>query len=616
MAGAMRIAVCVKWVPAVARIRFDPETRRIVREGVPHELNSFDALAVQWAVELKRSHDVEVTAYTMGPPQASQGLALCLAKGADRVFHLVDQAFAGSDTLATARALSLALKHETYDLVLFGAHSHDAETGQVGPEVAEPLGLPQVTAARRLDISSDGALATVERQLDDGTEVVECPLPCVIAVAEGVASDAFPGREALMAAMEREIPQLTASDLSSDPTLFGEEGSPTWVAEVRSTEPTRDQWVLEEMTPQEAAAQIVAYLGERGMLAPEARRLRQTRSVTPAAVRPAEGPGVWVVAEHGRKGVTSATRELLGAAHAVAEAVHGHVAAVLLGGPNIGSYAEELGHHGADVVYTAADAMLATYTTEPYASTLSAAIRRHQPYAVLLPSTVNGRDLAARVAARLQLGLTGDCVGLEVDDQGRLVQLKPAFGDNVIAPILSKTTPSMATVRPGFLAQPQPNPARRVQAIPLPVDIPEGPAVRVLESTPEESVDVADLDNAWCLVAVGKGVGGPEHIPALDPLVQALDAQIVCTRDVVEAGWLPKQRQVGLTGRSLRPALYIGVGVRGDFNHVVGIQRAGTVVAINNNRRSPIFRHADIGVVADWQDVVPALVDELRHQLG
>ena len=611
----MKIAVCVKWVPAVARIRFDPETRRIVREGVPHELNSFDALAVQWAVEFKNSHDVEVTAYTMGPPQASQGLALCLAKGADRVFHLVDQAFAGSDTLATARALSMALQRETYDLILFGAHSHDAETGQVGPEVAELLGVPQVTAVRRLDISSDDAIAVVERQLDDGTEVVECPLPCVIAVTEGVAPDAFPGREALMAAMEREIPRLTALDLSSDPALFGEAGSPTWVAEVRATKPTRDQQMLEELTPQEAATRIVAYLKARGLLTPEARHLHQEGPVTPADVRSVEGPGVWVVAEHGRKGVTSATRELLGAAHTVADAIHGHVVAVVLGGPNVGSYAQELGHHGADAVYVAAAATLATYTTQAYASTLSAAIEHHQPYAVLVPSTVNGRDLAARVAARLRLGLTGDCIGLEVDGHGRLVQLKPAFGDNVIAPILSKTTPSMATVRPGFLPLPQPNSARRARAISLPVDLPEGLSVRVLESTPEESVDVADLDNAWCLVAVGKGIGGPEHIPALDPLVQALDAQIVCTRDVVEAGWLPKQRQVGLTGRSLRPALYIGVGVRGDFNHVVGIQRAGTVVAINNNRRSPIFRHADIGVVADWQDAVPVLVETLKQEL-
>ena len=613
----MKIAVCVKWVPALARIRFDAETRRIIREGVPHELNGYDKLAIQRAAELKAErNDVEIGVFTMGPPQAKQGLLQCLAWGADHVFHITDRAFAGSDTLATARALSMALKRDQYDLILFGAHSLDAETGQVGPEVAELMGLPQVTAVQKLDIAPDGSKIIVERQLEEGVERLECRMPCAVAVTEGVAPETFPPREALAETRERDVPEITADDLSPDHTLFGDSGSPTWVAEIRIIESLREQKVLNMEEDAGAARQVVAFLKERGLLTPEARQVRRNLSPAPEAVRPLEGPGVWVFAETGRHGVLSVTRELLGAAQPVADAIHGHVAAVLLGGHEAGGLAEELGHAGADVVYAATGPQLASYTTEAYTATLVAAIQEGRPYAVLLPATVNGRDLAARVAGRLLLGLTGDCVGLEVDGEGQLIQLKPAFGGNVVAPIFSKTRPYMATMRPGLLDPLDPNTARRVQLNAVPVVAPEDPAVRVLGWAPEPSVDVADLDRAWAVVCVGMGVGGPEGVKEIEPLVQALDAELICTRDVVEEGWLPRQRQVGISGRSIGPALYIGVGVRGDFNHMVGIQRAGTVVAINNNPRASIFRQVDVGVVADWRVAVPALAEELKKELN
>jgi len=267
-------------------------------------------------------------------------------------------------------------------------------------------------------------------------------------------------------------------------------------------------------------------------------------------------------------------------------------------------------------VAVAAGGALASYSTDAYAATLSAAIQAREPFAVLLPSTPNGRDLAARVAARLELGLTGDCVGLEVDGDGALVQLKPAFGGNIVAPILSRTLPNMATVRPGIFAALEPDPSRVPSMVELDVVAPDPVRVRTLEMRHAPESDAAALDAAWAVVCVGKGVGGPEHIPELDELRDVLGALYVCTRDVADAGWLPKQLQVGLTGRSIAPALYIGVGVRGDFNHTVGIQRAGTVVAVNNNHRALFFKQADVGVLADWREFVPALVRELRSAIG
>ena len=256
---------------------------------------------------------------------------------------------------------------------------------------------------------------------------------------------------------------------------------------------------------------------------------------------------------------------------------------------------------------------LSAYSTAAYTAVLAEAITARRPFAVLLPSTPNGRDLAARVSARLNLGLTGDCIGLDMDDSG-LAQLKPAFGGNIVAPIYSRTLPNMATVRPGVFSALQPNPARSVPVETMEATtLPSDGLMRVeFHAAPDD--DAASLDKARAVVCIGMGVGGPEHISELEELRTLLGADLICTRDVVEAGWMPRQRQVGLTGRSIAPRLYVGIGVRGDFNHAVGIQRAGTVLAVNNDRRTAFFRgQSDIGVMADWHEFVPALVEELRR---
>ena len=172
-----KIAICIKQVPVVSMLRFDNESRRVVREGVPNEVNPFDVLAVSAVAELKRHAEIEAVVYTMGPPQAADALVQCLAMGMDRAVHLVDRAFAGSDTLATARALSLALRRESFDLILCGRNSVDAETGQVGPEVAEMLGLPQVTGVGGWSWTSSRARSWSSGRRTRATSVYCVPCP-------------------------------------------------------------------------------------------------------------------------------------------------------------------------------------------------------------------------------------------------------------------------------------------------------------------------------------------------------------------------------------------------------------------------------------------------------
>src|SRR5262249_14931911 len=194
--SGMRIVVCIKWVPSLGTLRFDPATRRLVREGVPGEVSSFDVRALGCATALRAQYGGEVVAVTMGPPGARDGLVDCLALGADGAVHLGDPLLAGSDTLATSRALAAVVTREAPDLVLFGRASTDAETGQVGPEIAELLGLPQATNVRRLTVDPAARTFDAERGTDDGFETVQGPLPAIVTAAEDLAEERFPTKAA------------------------------------------------------------------------------------------------------------------------------------------------------------------------------------------------------------------------------------------------------------------------------------------------------------------------------------------------------------------------------------------------------------------------------------
>src|SRR5438876_10923102 len=248
----MRIVVCVKWVPALGSLRFDPETRRLVREGVPGEVSSFDLRALGAAVALRAVHGGEVVALGMGRPGARDGLVECLALGADRALHLLDPLLAGSDTLATARALAAVLAREAPDLVLFGRASTDAETGQVGPEVAEMLDLPQVTGARRLELDPAARTLVAERETDEGFETVTGPLPAVVTAAEDIAEERFPTKAERQAAA-KPIASLGAAEVGLAPDDVGARGSPTWVAGIEHVPSARRGEMLAGDSPEALA---------------------------------------------------------------------------------------------------------------------------------------------------------------------------------------------------------------------------------------------------------------------------------------------------------------------------------------------------------------------------
>ena len=610
----MKIVVCVKYVPVVARIQFDYENKTIIREGVPSEVNPFDMLGLVRAVELKSAPGDQVVALCMGPPQAREGLLECLALGADRAILLTDRALAGSDTLATARALSLALKNEAPDLIICGRNSADSETGQVGPETAELMGIPHVGQVSKVDLNPDSNTIVTERLTDEGYQVIECHLPALVCVTEGVAEETFPNREQLAEAETKPLEEVTCAQLSPDSSQFGAEGSPTWVEEIRLVEPNRSGVIIEEEDPQVAAEQAASLLKDR--LA-ELELEDGSSQVSQSTDRYPDNreKSIWVVAESSPAGLAHVTLELLGKARELTGFTRSEVAAILIG-PDQPDLTGQLAAYGADRVLVLDNTGTGPVWGRQVVQSLAAAVHQAQPYAVLFASTPDGRDLASRVAARLALGLTGDAIDLEIDEEGRLVQLKPALGGNVVAPILSKTLPNMVTLRPGLLTPIAPDVSSQAPVEAIAAASFDGPDVTVLEEHVQEDIGALELTQAQVVLGVGMGIGGPENLPQIQKLAQSINASLATTRNVTHEGWLPVQIQVGISGRSITPKVYLAVGIRGAFNHTVGIQKAGVILAINRNRRHAIFKSADFGIVGDWNEFLPPLIEALKPVLA
>jgi len=604
----LKIVICIKQVPTVSELKFDYAKKTLIREGVHNEINPFDRRAITFAVELRKKFGGESVVMTMGPPQAKDALLEAMAMGADRSVHLLDRAFAGSDTLATSRALAGAIKNEMpVDLVLCGKYSVDAETGHVGPEVAELLNMPHVSAATHVEFSQPPTTVTVEAETDYGVQTIHARTPVLITAAERLIKPYNPRPDELETAKTRPYRILPASALGEE-ALFGLTGSPTYVSEIYSIETKRRCEIIEGESPAEKVRKLVKILCDQGLFS--GWKAEQQPTIKPQGSRALRGGRpFWVVAERVQDKIRPVTYELLGQGLELATKLQSELEVVAFGGVTQ-EQLEDFIAHGADRVYSLKHEGLSRYSNDAYANALAQTIQKFEPYAVIAASTSFGRDCMPRVAARLGLGMTSDCIGLDLNEDGHLVQLKPAFGGNIVAPIFSKTLPNLATMRPGMLTPTQPNPSRRGEVTEVELTTPH-PLSQVIKEEFRSDQDAVRLDNADVIVAAGAGIGSQQNLPTIKELASTLDAPIATTRKVVDFGWLPGQLQIGLTGRSVGPKLYVAIAIRGAFNHMVGIGRAHIVVAINNDRNAPIFKNCDYGLVGDYAEVVPLLSKEL-----
>ncbi len=326
--------------------------------------------------------------------------------------------------------------------------------------------------------------------------------------------------------------------------------------------------------------------------------------------------GVWVFCEQRRGVLHSVGLELLGKGRQLADERGSELIGVLFG-HQISPLARDLIAHGADKVLLADDGRLSAFTDEMYGQVLAELIIERQPEIVLCGATALGRSFFPRVATTLGTGLTADCTELAIDpDQGLLLQTRPAFGGNIMATIICPNhRPQMATVRPRVMPKTTPDPNRRGEVIRLESSNGLRRLTEVIDSI-EETSQSARLAEAEIIVTAGRGVREPDNLGLIQELAELLGGALGATRGVVDAGWLPYAHQVGQTGRTVSPKLYIAVGVSGAVQHLVGMQSSDVIVAINNDPQAPIFDVATYGLVGDLFEVVPAMNRQLRTARG
>ena len=339
--------------------------------------------------------------------------------------------------------------------------------------------------------------------------------------------------------------------------------------------------------------------------------------------------GVFVFAQQVDNELSPIAFELLGEAGRLAENLEEKTVTAVLLGKDVKGLADDLAKYGADRVIVVDDPALETYMTEPYAQALTAVIEEYKPEIMLVGATAIGRDLGPTVSARVATGLTADCTQLEIGDfplvaipgkeqkHNQLLMTRPAFGGNTIATIACPDNrPQMATVRAGVMQKNDPDDSKKAEVVEFNPTIEKNDKfVEILDIVKAVS-DVEDIMDAKILVSGGRGVGSQENFSILQDLADAIGGTVSCSRAVVDNGWMPKDLQVGQTGKTVRPQVYFAIGISGAIQHVAGMEEADIIIAINKDPDAPIFEVADYGVVGDLNKIVPMLTEQIKTAIA
>ena len=331
--------------------------------------------------------------------------------------------------------------------------------------------------------------------------------------------------------------------------------------------------------------------------------------------------GIWVFIEHERGTPHSVSWELLGEGRKLADKLGVQLAGVVMGAPGeeTRQFCQEAFHHGADLCYLMEDPLLKDYRNQPFTKGLTDLVNAYQPEIMLLGATTLGRDLAGSVATTPKTGLTADCTELNIDvDIRSLLATRPTFGGSLLCTIQTLNyRPQMATVRPRVMSMPARDTSRSGQIIEHPLNMIETDIItKVLEYIPDQNRNTVNLAYADIIVSGGKGLKKQENFKLVWELAKVLGAEVGATRPVVQSGWVEAERQVGQTGKTVRPKLYIAAGISGAIQHRVGMDASDVIIAINNDPNAPIFDFATYGIVGNAMTILPALTEAFRKELG
>jgi electron transfer flavoprotein alpha subunit len=623
--------VLVKQVPDVSNIpedAWDREKGTLRRALLDSILNPLDLQALTFARRITEANPGSRTIYlSMGPPQAKEMLVDCLSRAPGEAILLTDRAFAGADTVATAYSLACAIRRIEREIlgglrdyvIVTGMQSVDGDTAQVPPQIAEELGIEHIAYAKGIEVTPS---LSVERIGPQGTETVR-PLKYPVLITVTACMDPlYRSFSQAREARSGPVAEWSAASVGADPQRTGLTGSRTQVYRIFSPSEERSKACEFLHDP----ADLIERIETRYRSADAGPQAAAAETYSLAGQTPSYAGEFWVLAEREGDGIRSVSLELLAKSQELAAGLGACVGAVL---PcdEADSLPEQLIACGADKVYVISNPLLCEFLPMPYRAAIAQLVRKHKPQVMLFGATPMGRELAPRVAYACDCGLTADCTKLEIGDYtkgtvtlvGILKQTRPALGGNIMATILTKDSPTqMATVRPGVFRAPKPDPARKGQVIRVKAVLAEK-EFRVRSVAVESFASKVSIRDAEVVVAGGHGLRSRADFERyLNPLAEALghvlgaNAKVGASRIAVEDGFSTHDRQVGQTGTTVQPRLYIALGISGAVQHISGMAGSEIIVAINKDPKARIFNYADYGMVGDIETIVPGLLRALE----
>jgi electron transfer flavoprotein alpha subunit len=585
----------------------------------------------------KQNPEARLIVCSMGPGSFETSLRTAVSMGYDEAYLLSDRKLGGSDTYATGLAISTMLKHLGFTrdskdpyIVLAGRQTSDGDTAHVPSQVAENIGIPQATFVE--SVKADGAGNVIaKRIIEGGYQMMKLPMPCVISLTPTGIPPRKPSLSGAIKARNLKITTFGIDDIGLGTEKIGLTGSPTIVAKVVNMVSERPPITMSEGQNEAALVDsLIANLKKGGNVLEKKEKVARKEIDRPDFPEKdfrdgASGILTWAEITNGN--ISRPSLELLTPARNLATQLGANTKVMtLIIGKNIQPLAQTLIEHGSDEVIFVDDEKLEEYLVLPFASIFTQVIKERKPEIALFAATTSGRELAPRIGMRTNSGVTADCTGLEIgeyiDKKGKVIvtpileSRRPTYGESKLATILGFVCPQVSTARAGTFEVPERIVGREGIISGFTPVLDEKDFVVEIIKTVRGEGGLQNLFDADIIVSGGRGTTN-DSLSLMKGLAEALQSQGVnaewaCSRPVVDEGITEYARQIGQTGKTVRPKVYVAVGISGAIQHIAGMKEAGKVIAINHNPKASIFNNADFGIVGEYQDILPELIERVK----
>lgn len=636
---ALTIISLIKQVPLPSEMRMG-EDGLMDRTKAKSIINIDCQFGLEAGLQLKKQYpDARMIVCSMGPNSFEPSLRTAISMGYDEAYLLSDRKLGGSDTYATGLAISTMLKHLGFNkdskdpfIIFAGRQTSDGDTAHVPSQVAEAMGIPQATFVESVKADGKGNVIA-KRIIEGGYQMMQLPMPCVISMTPTGVPPRKPSLSGAIKARHAKINVFGVDDVHVNTEKIGLSGSPTIVANVVNIVSERPPVTLcEGHTETELVDSLIENMKKvKNPLTKEKTETEEKKT----AEKPdfpyfddrngAKGILTWAELANGK--VVRPSLELLSPARHLADQLDEETKIMtLLIGHNVNDQIPILFEHGSDEVILVDDERLAEYLVLPFSSIFEQVIRERQPEIALFAATTSGRELAPRIGMKTGSGVTADCTGLEIGEyvsrkekviyKPILFSRRPTYGESKLATILGFVMPQISTARPGTFEVPKRIEGRTGKISEYKPQLTEEEfKVKILETVRGEG-NTVNLFDADVIVSGGRGATG-DNLALVKKLAEALKSQGVkaewaCSRAVVDEGYAEYARQVGQTGKTVRPKLYIAIGISGAVQHIAGMKESERIIAIDHNPKASIFNFADFGIVGEYEDIIPELIERVN----